>query len=70
LQIWPWFLNYTLRVSDEIILQDAVSQTTLEKFIATGKVAFFKTLFTPVDAIAAFEKVLLHEITHTRAGTV
>jgi hypothetical protein len=69
LQICPWFLNYALGESEEVIFQDAVSQTRLEKFITSGKVAFFKTLFTPVDAIAAFEKVLLHEITHTRAGT-
>jgi hypothetical protein len=45
-----------------------VSEDFLGKLVRTAKTVFFKTLFTPIDVAAAFEKVLLHEITHTRAG--
>jgi hypothetical protein len=68
IQICPWFLNYALRQADNKVFQTAIDNNLLGKLIQSLKASFFKGRFTPIDAVAAFEKVLLHEITHTQAG--
>jgi hypothetical protein len=61
-------LDFALRQSDSRLFQQAGTSSFSRKFVSSAKATFFKTLFAPVDAVAGFEKVLLHEITHTENG--
>ncbi|KAF2002591.1 hypothetical protein P154DRAFT_532821 [Amniculicola lignicola CBS 123094] len=66
IQICPWFLEYGMekdpqfqsRIEPGIVARLALK---LDEYI-TGK------WYTPIDLFGLFDKVLVHEMTHTRAG--
>jgi hypothetical protein len=69
IQICPWFLTFAMKQDEiKIFQQAAPTRSLLQRFIAGAKVLYFKAHFAQVDVAAGFEKVLLHELSHTAAG--
>lgn len=65
-QLCPWFINWMKSV-DTNTLKDAQKKA---RFYETVSKALSKmhTLLTPIDVDSLLDKVILHELTHTRPG--
>ncbi|GME66162.1 hypothetical protein GTA08_BOTSDO07478 [Neofusicoccum parvum] len=65
IQICPWFLNYA-KGKEYNTWEDVQKKTKLLNFAVP--ILSNGWPLTPIDAISLFDKVLLHELTHTRSG--
>lgn len=67
IQICPWFLEYAMK--DSYRFKTDVKADLLARMALKLNEFVTDKWYTPVDLIMLFDKVMLHELTHTRAGT-
>ncbi|KAJ5464868.1 uncharacterized protein N7458_000554 [Penicillium daleae] len=65
-QLCPWFLNW-MKSKDTKSLRDAEAKGLFWRAISKG-LSKAHTLLTPIDVISLLDKVVLHELTHTRVA--
>jgi hypothetical protein len=68
IQICPWYLTYELKQSQETQTITGVSKTLWTKIMTRLGPYIANKIYAPIDFMSAFDKVLLHEITHTSFG--
>ncbi|OCK74168.1 hypothetical protein K432DRAFT_311268, partial [Lepidopterella palustris CBS 459.81] len=67
IQICPWFLEYAMK--DSYRFKNDVKADLLARMALKLDELVTDKWYTPVDLIMLFDKVTLHELTHTWAGT-
>jgi hypothetical protein len=65
-QICPWFINWMQNV-DTDTMKDAQKKAKFYEKVSQ-RLAKMHTLLTPIDVESLLDKVILHELTHTRPG--
>jgi hypothetical protein len=68
IQICPWFINWMKSV-DTHSLKDAQPKALFWRAVSTS-LSKMHTLLTPIDVDSLLDKVILHELTHTRVAGV
>ncbi|SPO03579.1 uncharacterized protein DNG_06262 [Cephalotrichum gorgonifer] len=67
-QMCPWFLDYAMK--QKVQWQTQIGGGKIGSMISKLKLDKFATwaMYTPVDLFQLYEKVIVHELTHTRRG--
>ncbi|KAJ5216528.1 uncharacterized protein N7498_002935 [Penicillium cinerascens] len=65
-QLCPWFLNW-MKSKDTKSLKEAEAKGLFWRAISKG-LSKTHMLLTPIDVTSLLDKVILHELTHTRVG--
>lgn len=66
IQICPWFLQYAMK--KDPAFQNQIKPDLIPRLAVKLDEWVTKIVYTPIDLLGLFDKVMVHEMTHTRAG--